>query len=205
MLNSVLLFLGLVAALIAVFVGDKFTFPLPSNRHKTQLRVNLDFNTALNLFLILCLGVTAAGVGYAFITPNQNPPATEFYLLTESESGEPGSGEYPTEFRPGQSSTLIVGITNNDVEAVDYTVVVALQRMSEDRTAVISSSPVHQFRTTVEGGETWRKRHQLSPEMTGTNLRIQYQLYHGEGPPKAVEAPPYRKLHLWIDLTREAD
>jgi len=55
--------------------------------------------------------------------------STEFYLLTENESGDLVAAGYPTNMTRGESGSLVVGIGNQGHESVEYTVVVELQRV----------------------------------------------------------------------------
>lgn len=160
-------------------------------------------DAALNVLLVASVLLAASSVGYAVLVPNQGEALTEFYLLTENESGERVAGNYPTNFTVGDSKPLIVGISNHEHEAVAYTVVVEIQniRVTNNSTTVIEEDELHRFSAYVEANETWQTQHNVTPTMTGERLRLIYLLYKGTPPTEPTAENAYRKLHLWINVT----
>lgn len=160
-------------------------------------------DAALNVAFVLSLLLAAGSVGYAVTVPKEGESFTELYLLTETETGELVADGYPSELSEGESVPLYVGIENHEHRAVDYTVIVELQRVetSNDAVTVRDAERLHRFEASVEHGETWRTRHEVTPGMSGENLRLVYLLYEGEPPSRATVDSAYHEVHLWLNVT----
>jgi hypothetical protein len=81
---------------------------------------------------------------------------------------------------------------------VDYTTVVALERVSADG----NTQPVRtldRFGATLDPGETWRHPHTLAPENAGSNHRVAYLMSRGDPPATPTRATAYRNLTLWLE------
>lgn len=156
---------------------------------------------ALNVVLVVSVLLALSSVGYAVAGPTQGEAFTEFSLLTENETGALVADEYPTNFTAGESQSLVVSVTNQEHEPVQYTVVVELQRVTVRNGSVVvqAANRLHRFTPWVQVGETWRRHHQITPSMTGDRLRLEYRLYRGAPPIKST-AEPYRSLHLWVSV-----
>jgi len=157
--------------------------------------------SVLSALVVVGLVVAASGIGAAVIGGGDGERFTEFYLVTEDpETGEYVAGDYPDEIRQGSSGTVHVGITNQEGERTDYTVVVLLQRIDEG--GVAEQRTLDRFPATVPAGETRRESHRITPELAGEDLRLTYLLYDGAPPdderPAADNA--YRSVHVWIDV-----
>jgi len=111
---------------------------------------------------------------------------------------------YPTEFQQGESQSLIVGIGNQEHEQVQYTVVVQLQRVQRvgNETQVQERSELQRFQPTVGHNETWQQQHQVTPDMSGERLRLQYLLYRDEPAGTPEQSSAYREVHLWVNVTQ---
>ena len=176
------------------FDGSDRDFGLPASR--TEL--------ALDVVLALAVLVAVASVSYAVLVPDQRQSFTEFYLLSENETGALIANDYPREFRPGQTRPLTVGIENHEGEPMNYTVVVVLQRVDDNETPTVAeSNQLATFRTYVEAGGAVTRRHTIAPEMRGRGLRLQYLLYRGPPPADPNPANAYRKAHIWIDVSAD--
>jgi uncharacterized membrane protein len=158
---------------------------------------------ALNVLLAASVILAVASVGYAVAVPKQGEAFTEFYILTENDDGELVADDYPTEFTRGESRSLVVGIGNQEHQAMNYTVVVALQevRIQNNSTTVLEESELRRFQTQVAHNETWHLQHNVTPRMTGERLRLVYLLYQGEPPAEPTVENSYRELHLWVNVT----
>jgi len=158
---------------------------------------------ALNVVLVISILLAAGSVGYAVTVPKQGESFTEFYLLTENESGELVADEYPTEFEAGESRELVVGIGNHEHRQVNYTVIVEIQRVDivDNETQIRETTELRRFEPTVGANETWQQRHSVAPEMTGERLRLQYLLYRGDPSTPLNRSAAYRELHLWVNVT----
>ncbi len=79
-------------------------------------------NKALIVVLVLAILVSVSAISYAIIVPVHGEPFTEFYLL-----GPDGkAGDYPLKYHPGDTGSLIVGITSHEYRDVTYDLVVTL-------------------------------------------------------------------------------
>mgnify|MGYP000265359332 CR=1 FL=1 len=160
-------------------------------------------DAALNVLLVVSILLAAGSVGYAVTVPKEGERFSEFYLLTEGEDGELVADGYPTEFQRGESRSLIVGIGNQEHERTEYTVVTELQRVERvgNETRVRERTELRRFRPTLEHNETWHRQHEVTPEMTGERLRLQYLLYRGSPPATVNQSTAYREVHLWVNVT----
>ena len=157
----------------------------------------------LNVVLVCSVLLAAGSVAYAVTVPKEGESFSEFYLLTENESGDLVADNYPTEFRRGESRQLTVGIGNQEHERTNYTVVVELQRVEivDNETRVREANELRRFRPTLAHNETWHRQHTVTPELTGERLRLQYLLYRGEPATPLNRSAAYRELHLWVNVT----
>ncbi|WP_423998604.1 DUF1616 domain-containing protein [Haloarcula salina] len=160
-------------------------------------------DTALNVLLVFSILLAAGSVGYAVAVPKDGEQFSEFYLLTENDDGELVADDYPTEFQQGESQTVVVGIGNQEHEQMEYTVFVQLQRVERvgNETRVREQSELRRFQPTVGHNETWHRQHQITPQMTGERLRLQYLLYRGAAPSTVNQSNAYRETHLWVNVT----
>lgn len=160
-------------------------------------------DAALNVLLVVSILLAAGSVGYAVTVPKEGERFSEFYLLTEGEDGELVADGYPTEFQRGESRSLIVGIGNQEHERTAYTVVAELQRVERvgNDTRVRERRELRRFQPTLGHNETWHRQHEVTPEMTGERLRLQYLLYRGSPPETLNQSTAYREVHLWVNVT----
>jgi uncharacterized membrane protein len=160
-------------------------------------------DAALNVLLVVSILLAAGSVGYAVTVPKEGERFSEFYLLTEGEDGELVADGYPTEFQRGESRSLIVGIGNQEHERTAYTVVAELQRVERvgNETRVRERRELRRFQPTLGHNETWHRQHEVTPEMTGERLRLQYLLYRGSPPETLNQSTAYREVHLWVNVT----
>jgi len=157
----------------------------------------------LSVLLVVLLVVVVAGAAYTIAVPSEDDRRTELYLLAEGPDGNLTASEYPTNFSVGESTPLVVGVTNQEHRTVGYTVVVEFQnttRRSQDA-RVRSARELHRFERRLEHGETWQQRHTIRPTQPGTNLRLQYLLYRDGVPENPSRATAYRRVHLWINVS----
>lgn len=175
------------------------------------LRAEIDsfdsIDRALSVLLVASLLFVGAGTAYTVVVPGDDETFTEFYLLDENETGALQATDYPTTFTVDESKSLTVGITNQEYETVEYTVLVKLQRVERRAVSapIIEERELHRFNATLEHGETWRKRHTITPRQTGTNLRVRYLLYRGTPPDSPTRANAYRRLYFWINVSEPSE
>ncbi|MBV0903302.1 DUF1616 domain-containing protein [Haloarcula salina] len=160
-------------------------------------------DAALNVLLVFSILLAVGSVGFAVAVPKDGERFSEFYLLTEGEDGELVADDYPTAFQQGESQSVVVGIGNQEHERMDYTVVVQLQRVERagNETRVRERSELRRFQPTLGHNETWHRQHQITPQMTGDGVRLQYLLYRGAAPSTVNQSSAYRETHLWVNVT----
>lgn len=159
----------------------------------------------INVVLVVSILLATATMGYALAAPQNGESYTTISLLTENESGELEANGYPTNFTAGQSEELTVGVENNEGTETTYTVVTVVQRVepTDDGVKVLEQRELTRMQATVEPGETWRRQHEVAPEMLGENLRLQYFLYKGDVPETVSEDTAYRHVYLSINVDNE--
>jgi len=157
----------------------------------------------LGLLLVFSVSVAAGGIVYTMNTPDRGSGFTEFYLLTENESGALVATGYPTEFAPGERKPLVIGIENHEGQPTNYTVVAELQRVEQENgsTSVVEQREIRRFRTTASENETKLIQHSVNPPMNGTQLRLVYLLYRGDPPANPTVENAYRETHLQINVS----
>lgn len=160
-------------------------------------------SAAVNAVLVLSILLAAGSGVYAMTMANDQESYTEFYLLSENESGELVADNYPTEFRQGESEPLAVAIANNEREDTEYTIVVLLQRVDvrTDSISVTDQTRLNTFTVTVREDERSIDRFPVTPTMSGERLRLQFLLYRGDPPSNVTSENAYRTAHLWVNVT----
>ncbi|WP_186310965.1 DUF1616 domain-containing protein [Halorubrum depositum] len=152
---------------------------------------------ALNVAVVVMLVLAAANLTAAMASPAQSPEYTTAVLLTENEEGELVADGYPDQLRAGETADLVLRVENRESQAVDYEVVVQLQRVSADGT-VTEASVRDRFEQTVDAGSAWERDHRVASDMSGERIRIAYLIYKGEAPAEPTLENSYRNLTLWV-------
>ncbi|MFC6733694.1 DUF1616 domain-containing protein [Haladaptatus sp. DYSN1] len=186
----------------------RFTVPFGAWAATVYATIQPSSRTDALVNTIVALAVVAAfvSVSLAVAVPNQSEAFSEFYLLTETADGERIAGNFPTRFTSGEPRTVIVGIENHEQRTMDYTVVVALQRVNatNNTTAIIEEAVLAERRVpSLEDGETWESDFELSPVMTGDRLRLLFLLYEGDPPATPTAENADLTMHLWVTVTAE--
>lgn len=164
------------------------------------------YDVVVSLALVASVILLLGSVAFAANHGQQGASYTEFYLLTENESGELVSSGYPTEIDTGDSPEMVVGVDNHEGEETDYTVVVTLQRLdgSGENATVVEEAELTRMEATVGANESWRSTHAIEPELgEGENLRVSYYLYRGDAPEDPTKESAYRYLKHWITVVSE--
>ncbi|WP_323191087.1 DUF1616 domain-containing protein [Halostella sp. PRR32] len=161
-------------------------------------------DAVLNVVLVLSVLLAVGSVGYAVAAPNEGESFTEFYLVTENETGDLVAEEHPTEFTRGESEEIVAGVVNREHEPEEYQVAVELHRveLANNSTRILEREAVSQHATGQLGhNETWLRTTNVSPTMTGERLRLTYMLYRDGVPDRPTPENAYRELHLWVNVT----
>jgi len=135
----------------------------------------------LSIILILSILTSIITLVYVIVTPKQGEKFTEFYIL-----GDNGKADgYPTRLEAGNTSSVIVGITNQEYMLTNYTLNISLENDT------LNTIPVR-----LMHNSTWEERVLFTPEKTGDNLKLEFLLYKENN----ITAP-YRDLHLWVNVS----
>jgi len=171
--------------------------------HRELRQPETQVDKVLNVILVVSLLLAVSSVAYAVMVPKQGESFTEFYLLTENESGDLMADEYPQNFTVGESQSVVVGINNHEHRSMNYSVVVELQRVqfTNNSTQVLEEETLDRFSPSVDSNGTWRQRQSIEPTLTGDRLRLVYLLYQGEPPHEPSVDEAHRETHLWINVT----
>jgi uncharacterized membrane protein len=201
---------GLVVALTLVGAArrarieesERFAVPIDTwvEELRSALRDRPPLDSALNTVLLLAVALTLLATVSALAVPQPGGGHTTFALLTEAEDGSYVAGGYPETVTSGEATTFVTHVTNHEGRAVEYTVVVELQRTSPDGTTVTERQELTRLSETVGAEDTWRQEHAVTPTLIGEDLRLSYQLYR-DSPPTEDGRDPYRQLHVWVDVT----
>ncbi|WP_158056465.1 DUF1616 domain-containing protein [Halorussus halophilus] len=182
-------------------------FSVPVRRWLTEARAGLrsgPTDTALNVGLAIAVVLAVAAIGYAVAAPGPGQRSTGISLLTQNETGEFVAEDYPSQFTRGESKPIVVELQNHEGRQTSYTVVVELQRVRKnaDQSArVVQERQLARFTPTVEAGEEWRTRHDVTPTMTGENLRLTYLLYTGDPPKDPTTENADEHVHVWVNVS----
>ncbi|WP_158855679.1 DUF1616 domain-containing protein [Halorhabdus sp. CUG00001] len=164
-------------------------------------------DAALNVLLVLSVLLATASVAYGVMVPKQGEAFTELYVLNDGDGGELVADNYPQNVTVGESKPLVVGIGNHEHEPMDYTVVVALQRVEREgnTTTVLEEQELDRLTASIQANGTWQQRYGVQPTMTGEDLRLAFLLYRGDPPTEPTIENAYRENHLFVNVTSQSD
>jgi uncharacterized membrane protein len=118
--------------------------------------------------------------GLLVARPNVSEKFTEFYILGPQGKAQ----DYPSELALGEEGVVIVGIVNNEREAMTYSLGITINGEKVNEISVIR----------LEQGEKWEQPVTFTPAKVGLDQKVEFLLYK--------QTPePYRTLYLWIDVT----
>ncbi len=173
----------------------------------------------LNVLLVCSIVLALGSVTFAVVVPPQGEQFSAVYLLTEDDDGELVADNYPTEFTPGTSEELIVGVDNHEHQQTEYTVVVLEQQTTAaptetgvgnesttNETVVTDQRELDRFQATLEHNESWHHSHEIQPTFSGDDVRITWLLFPGTNVPESpsTEETEYH-VHLWVDVSEDID
>lgn len=151
------------------------------------------FNTALLLSALL-LG---ASIGYAAIDPPDADGYTEFYVDTEEVTGDVEE-TYQASYVAGETDELTVHVANEEGHEVEYSVVILLQRVEylDDEVRVQEEDHLATHALEASDGDLATESIEMTPTMSGDDLRLVVLLYDDEVPDDPDESSAYRELSL---------
>ena len=156
------------------------------NKAYTEVKADMfadqsGLDKALTIVLVLSILLSVAMVAYVVAVPKQGEKFTEFYILGPNGKAD----NYPTNYHPGDTKPIIVGVANHEYRNVTYDLVVTLNDS-------IRTTQLYTEQLTLADNQTVERRINLTPDRTGTNMMMEFLLY-ADGNMTA----PYRELHLW--------
>ncbi len=166
-------------------------FEVPFRQMALELKAEIlekpepGLDRALTVILVLSILLSVTTLAYVVITPpKEGEHFTEFYIL-----GPEGMADnYPTNYTPGESGKVIVGVVNHEYMPVNYTLEVRLENRS-------LSLPEDMQQITLSHNETWEEPLTFTPPTEGKDMKLEFLLFN-----ETDKNTPYRDLHLWIDV-----
>lgn len=157
----------------------------------------------VNAALLLSVVVALSALAYGLAVPNHQAAYTDFYLVSEDETGTAVAAGYPTDFTLGEGKPVTIGVKNRERRPVDYGIAIELQRvqLEDDTATVLEEQELARLRADVAANTTWTRRQSIVPGMAGEDLRLQFYLYVGDPPSDPSPETAYRHLYLWIDVS----
>lgn len=156
---------------------------------------------------VVVLAALVAAVGGVGWTVYERPPGetfTEFYVLDDGGSGAV-MDDYPDRLTIGETTSVRVGVANEEHRTVTYTVVTSLQEVRRDDgvSAVVTSRELDRTRTpTLRDGEEWVAPIVFTPSVggKGESFRLTFSLYVGDAPETPTIVDPYRQVYLRVGV-----
>lgn len=156
-------------------------------------------SVAVNLTLVIAVTIALGMFGFAIAFPQPGETTTEFYLTTEDGTGESTASGYPDEISLGESVELDVTIENHEGKSTEYTLVAIAEELDDagnvtDRETLIEEE-IH-----LADGSQWTGSPELTPSISGENIRISYLLYRGDAHFYLDQRTAYRHTHIYLDV-----
>lgn len=161
------------------------------------------FHTALTVALVVAVLAATSGLSLALVAPGEAESYTTMTVLTETDGGDLVTDGYPEALAPGESASLVVGVTNHERARTAYTVVTKRQtvRVDGNTTTVVDQRVADRTTETVAAGETWHLERTIDPTVTGETVRYVYLLYRGDPAADPGTGNAYRYTHLSVNAT----
>lgn len=158
-------------------------------------------DSLLRVGLVVAIVLGVGIIAYPFAVPTQGEAYTSMGLYTEEANGTLVSTNYPTNLSIGESTPLVLSVTNDNSEPIEYTVVVLLQNRPDGSDRIRNETRLHTFSKRVEGGDEWEIHHTVTATMTGERLRLQYLLYEQTPPAAPTVGNADQEIHLWVHIS----
>ena len=176
----------LIAYLRRSKLSEEERFEVPFSNMYSSLKSDIfsskqGIDRILTIILILSILASIITLIYVIVTPKQGEKYTEFYIL-----GDNGKAQgYPTLMEAGKTSSVIVGITNQEYVLTNYTLNISLE-----------NDTLNTMQVQLMHNSTWEEKVLFTPEKTGDNLKLEFLLYKENN-----FTAPYRDLHLWVNVS----
>ena len=134
----------------------------------------------LTVVLACAIVVVLVAIVYVLQQPAAGARYTDFYVL-----GLAGNADrYPAALSAGEEGRVILGIANNEGEAITYRLEVTL-----------NGTPVRSIDSIVlDDAGKWEQEVGFTPDKAGANQEVRFLLY------RAAETETYRSLLLKVDV-----
>lgn len=139
----------------------------------------------LTAVLLLSILLSVSVIAYVIVFPQYGEKFTEFYILGPNGKAE----NYTTSYHLGDSGTFIIGVTNHEQTNMSYNVLVQLVDNAMTKTLYTDNM-------TLADNQTLERTAHITPDMIGTNMKLQFLLYKGGN-----MSSPYRECHVWVNVT----
>ncbi|WP_416841658.1 DUF1616 domain-containing protein [Haloferax sp. DFSO52] len=212
---STITIVGIFAAVIGagLFIGEyrrqrltkteQYTIPFRSwyTSFAESVSNQNDSNRVLTVALAFVVVLSVVGLGFALTVPNYGESYSSLSLVTQQSDGEFVAAGYPETLSSGETTEIYASVTNYEREQTRYTLVVQLQRVetSSGSVSVVEYEELARVSQDVAPGESWTVSPELTPEMTGSELRLVYLLYKGDAPADAGTDSAYRSTYIWVN------
>jgi uncharacterized membrane protein len=141
------------------------------------------WNKALSIFLMVAIIACIAATVY-IVQTGKGESFTEFYIL-----GLDGKADnYPSQLKPGESASVILGIVNHEYATVEYRV-----EITDNGTSINKIGPV-----TLAHEEKWENSVSFKPVITGDSQQIEFLLHKSIDHPTDNTTP--LSLKLWVNV-----
>jgi len=195
---------ALVAASRRAALPDDVRFQFAVGRLFTAARANVAEvprrDAVANIAVAVAVIAAAATVGVGLVAPMEGDGYETLSVLTENDEGALVAADYPSRLSVDASTELVATVENHRDRAVEYTLVVQFQRVAPDGT-VTERTELDRFGSTVGGGETWERGHEVSPAFPGDRVRLTYLLYQSTPPETPTRDTADREVHLWMTVS----
>jgi len=193
--------LGVVVALVRRVTHPPAARAAPLRESSTSM-LRLGGTPVQTAVMILALVALTTAVAFAATAPTDQDPYTEFYVLSENETGDLVADEYPATFVAGEGHTLYFGVENHEHRRVTYDVVVRSQAVGPDGNAT-ATERVDSFNVGVDAGERAIVERTVAPTETGEPRRLQFLLFEDGVPSDPGADGADAALHVWVDVTAD--
>jgi uncharacterized membrane protein len=138
----------------------------------------------LAIVLVLVSVVALSATIYLVAAPTGGEAYTAFYILGPDGKAQ----DYPSLFRLGEEQSVIVGVTNHEQRAMDYTLVTRLSDNASSST--LSTETLH-----LANNENWEQPMTVRPDRIGEDMQLSFLLYGYN------DTTPLQTTHLWVNVT----
>ena len=155
------------------------------------------------LQMVMAVSVVAAvaTLGVAVAVPSHGATTSDLHLLTE-QKGRLVANEYPDSVPEGEAVPISVGVSNDEHQSMEYTVVAELQRVSvTNRTVTVQERrELGRYAFELEHDETWQRQLDIRGVFTGEDVRFAVYLYREDAPAAPTAESAYRNTYIWLDV-----